>query len=52
VAAAVQRATMLGGRVLVTPRAARFGRLAVIADPSGAPIGLLQWARTGASPGS
>ncbi|MGO9066165.1 MAG: VOC family protein [Myxococcaceae bacterium] len=34
----------LGGRVLVEPRADRHGgMLAVVADPSGAPFGLLEW---------
>jgi predicted enzyme related to lactoylglutathione lyase len=34
----------LGGRVLVEPRADRHGGMvAVVADPSGAPFGLLEW---------
>jgi predicted enzyme related to lactoylglutathione lyase len=37
----------LGGRVLVEPRVDRHGgRIAVVADPSGAPFGLLEWAAT------
>jgi predicted enzyme related to lactoylglutathione lyase len=36
--------TQLGGRVLVEPRIDRHGgRVAVVADPSGAPFGLLEW---------
>jgi predicted enzyme related to lactoylglutathione lyase len=36
--------TQLGGRVLVEPRLDRHGgRVAVVADPSGAPFGLLEW---------
>jgi predicted enzyme related to lactoylglutathione lyase len=34
----------LGGRVLVEPRVDRHGgRIAVVADPQGAPFGLLEW---------
>lgn len=41
---AAERAVALGGRVLLQPRADRHGgRLAVIADPQGAPVGLLEW---------
>jgi predicted enzyme related to lactoylglutathione lyase len=41
---AVKRARELGGRVVVEPRPALLeGRLAVIADPTGAPIGLMEW---------
>jgi predicted enzyme related to lactoylglutathione lyase len=37
----------LGGRVLVEPRVDRHGgRVAVVADPSGAPFGLLEWPDT------
>jgi predicted enzyme related to lactoylglutathione lyase len=37
-------ATQLGGRVLVEPRVDRHGgKVAVVADPSGAPFGLLEW---------
>jgi uncharacterized protein len=36
--------TQLGGRVLVEPRVDRHGgKVAVVADPSGAPFGLLEW---------
>jgi len=44
VAAAARAASSLGGRVLVEPRADRQGaHLAVIADPSGAVLGLMDW---------
>jgi hypothetical protein len=37
-------ATQLGGRVLVEPRMDRHGgKVAVVADPFGAPFGLLEW---------
>jgi predicted enzyme related to lactoylglutathione lyase len=37
-------ATQLGGRVLVEPRIDRHGgKVAVVADPFGAPFGLLEW---------
>lgn len=40
----VARAEELGGRTLVAPREdLAEGRLAVIADPGGAPVGLMQW---------
>lgn len=40
----VARAQKLGGRVLVAPRDDLMeGRLAVIADPGGAPLGLMSW---------
>ena len=40
----VARAEKLGGRTLVAPREDLFqGHLAVIADPGGAPVGLLEW---------
>ena len=42
--AAVAKATSLGGQVLVTPRMDRHGgRIAVIADPAGAPLGVMEW---------
>jgi predicted enzyme related to lactoylglutathione lyase len=48
------KASALGGRVLVEPRVDRHGgRVAVVADPSGAPFGLLEWVDTqsnGATP--
>lgn len=38
------RAVALGGRVLVEPRPDRHGgKVAVVADPQGAPFGLLEW---------
>jgi predicted enzyme related to lactoylglutathione lyase len=41
---AVRRATALGAQVLVPPRAVLQGdRAAVIADPGGARVGLLEW---------
>jgi uncharacterized protein len=41
------KAVELGGRVLVEPRLDRHGgKLAVVADPSGAPIGLMEWSET------
>jgi hypothetical protein len=41
------KAIALGGKVLVEPREDRHGgQLAVIADPSGAPIGVMEWAGT------
>jgi len=46
--AAVARSMALGGRVLVEPRAAEEGaRMAVVADPSGAPLGLVELAANG-----
>lgn len=50
IAAAVTRATQLGGRVLVDPGQDRHGgRVAVIADPAGARVGLLEWTQPAAS---
>lgn len=41
------KAVSLGGRVLVEPRNDRHGgKLAVIADPAGAPVGLMEWPET------
>lgn len=41
------KAVALGGRVLVEPRLDRHGgKLAVVADPQGAPFGLLEWPGT------
>ena len=46
-AAAAVKAIALGGKVLVEPRVDRHGgQLAVIADPSGAPIGVMEWSGT------
>jgi uncharacterized protein len=42
-----KRAVALGGRVLVEPRIDRQGgHLAVLADPSGAPFGVMEWSDT------
>ncbi len=44
VAASTARASSLGGRVLVAPRLDRHGgKVAIVADPLGAPFGLLEW---------
>jgi hypothetical protein len=41
---AVAHAVVLGGRVLVEPRIDRHGgKVAVVADPTGAPVGLMEW---------
>ena len=41
------KAVALGGRVLVEPHADRHGgKVAVVADPTGAPFGLMEWADT------
>jgi uncharacterized protein len=41
---AASNAKSLGARILVEPRTDRHGgRIAVIADPSGAPLGLMEW---------
>ena len=46
-AAASAKAVALGGRVLVEPRVDRHGGLiAVVADPAGAPVGLMEWSDT------
>ena len=51
VAPVLQQAQSLGARVLVPAHMDRHGgEIAVIADPSGAPIGLLEWSET-RSPG-
>lgn len=45
------QAVRLGGRVLVEPQADRHGGMvAVVADPSGAAIGLMEWTETGMQP--
>ena len=47
VAEASRKAVALGGRVLVQPHLDRHGEMvAVMADPSGAPVGLLEWSDT------
>ena len=44
VAASAAQAASLGGKVLVEPHVDRHGgRIAVVADPSGAPFGLMEW---------
>lgn len=49
VADTIEQAQKLGGRVLVEPHTDRHGGLvAVIADPAGAPIGVLEWNEAGA----
>ncbi len=41
------KAVSLGGRVLVEPHVDRHGgKIAVVADPAGAPIGLMEWSDT------
>lgn len=46
-AAMTARVVALGGSVLVEPRLDRHGgRVAVVADPLGAPFGLLEWSET------
>jgi predicted enzyme related to lactoylglutathione lyase len=54
VTAAVQKVTALGGKILVEPRVDRHGGLvAVVADPLGAPFGLMEWSESenqGAAP--
>ena len=41
------RVVVLGGRVLVEPRVDRHGgKIALVADPQGAPFGLLEWPET------
>jgi uncharacterized protein len=43
-AEAVAKVESLGGRVLIQPHADRHGgQIAVVADPAGAPFGLLEW---------
>ncbi len=44
---AVAKAVALGGKVLVEPYVDRHGgKIAVIADPAGAPVGLMEWSET------
>ena len=46
-AGAAKKAVALGGRVLVEPRMDRHGgNLAVLADPNGAPFGVMEWSDT------
>ena len=43
-AATATKLVALGGKMLVAPRVDRHGgKVAVVADPIGAPFGLLQW---------
>jgi hypothetical protein len=45
-ASVASKAVALGGRVLVEPRLDRHGgNVAVIADPNGAPIGIMEWSQ-------
>jgi uncharacterized protein len=47
VADSVAKVKALGGQVLVTPHLDRHGgSIAVVADPNGAPFGLLEWTDT------
>jgi hypothetical protein len=47
---AAAHAVALGGRVLVEPRIDRHGgKVSVVADPMGAPIGLMEWSDTGST---
>jgi predicted enzyme related to lactoylglutathione lyase len=44
---AAARVVALGGRVLVEPHVDRHGgKLAIVADPTGAPFGLMEWSDT------
>jgi uncharacterized protein len=46
-AEAARKAVMLGGRVLLEPRIDRHGgQLAILADPSGAPFGVMEWSQS------
>jgi predicted enzyme related to lactoylglutathione lyase len=41
------KAVSLGGRVLVEPHADRHGGMvALVADPAGAPVGLMEWSES------
>jgi predicted enzyme related to lactoylglutathione lyase len=45
--AAAAKAVALGGRILVEPRLDRHGgKIALLADPSGAPFGIMEWTST------
>jgi predicted enzyme related to lactoylglutathione lyase len=53
VAEAVTKAEQLGGKALIAPKAEHLkGRIAVIADPTGAALGLLEWSEALAKGGS
>ena len=46
-AGAAAKAVALGGRVLVEPHVDRHGgNVAIVADPTGAPFGLMEWSET------
>ena len=46
VSESVAQAKQLGGKVLMEPKPELFdGKVAVIADPTGAAIGFLEWSR-------
>ena len=46
-ASVAAKAVALGGRVLVEPHVDRHGgRVALVADPTGAPLGLMEWSDT------
>jgi predicted enzyme related to lactoylglutathione lyase len=46
-AGVASKAVALGGRVLVEPRLDRHGgNVAVIADPNGAPVGIMEWSQS------
>jgi predicted enzyme related to lactoylglutathione lyase len=46
-AATAQKVVAMGGRVLLAPRTDRHGgKIAIVADPSGAPFGLMEWSQT------
>jgi predicted enzyme related to lactoylglutathione lyase len=50
--AAVAKAVSLGGRELVAPFEDRHGgKIAVVADPLGAAIGLMEWVETPSNQG-
>jgi predicted enzyme related to lactoylglutathione lyase len=51
VGAAVAKAVQLGGKILVDPRPdEQGGQIAVVADPGGAPVGLMEWKDAGDQP--
>jgi len=48
VAESLAKAVALGGKIIMEPRPGVLnGRLALISDPSGAPLGLMEWDETG-----
>jgi predicted enzyme related to lactoylglutathione lyase len=53
ITASVTQAQQLGGKVVLAPKAELFaGKIAVIADPTGAAIGLLEWDTTSQARGT